>query len=140
MRLHWLCLAATVAGCSEHEFNVVPVAPPVSDLTISGRVCHPVTHTWLPNALVYTNLYDDNDVVYDSRSDTTDALGAYLLTDLVAEKDYQIYVQVGHDIIDSYIVGLGVDSVEVPPPECAANNELSVAVISFYQLVSAAST
>lgn len=125
-----LALLLPALGCTEQEFNFENIPPPAGDLTISGRVCNPATNTWLEGALVYTNLYDDNDIVYDSRTDTTDEGGHYTLTDLVEEHDYQIYVQVGHDILDSYIVHLGAESGTVPEPECAGTPSLDIAVIS----------
>lgn len=125
-----LPVMALLAGCTEQEFNIHNNPLPAGDLTIEGRVCHPITKVWLEDALVYTHLYDDNDVVYDSRSDTTDADGFYLLEDLVGGKDYEIYVQVGHDIIDKFIVGLGDGDLQLPPPVCAGDVTLKVAVVT----------
>lgn len=125
-----LLLVLAAAGCTEQEFNVQNIPPPAGDLTLSGRVCHPITQTWLPDALVYTNLYDANDIVYDSRSDYTDEDGYFLLEGLVADKDYEIYTQLGQDIIDKYIVSLGRENATVPAPACAAPVELNVAVIT----------
>ena len=48
-----------LAACSEQEFNVENIAPPTGDLKITGRVCHPLLRTWIPDALVYTHLYDN---------------------------------------------------------------------------------
>jgi hypothetical protein len=130
LRILLLALPLASAACTEQEFNFENIPPPRGDLTLSGRVCNPVTHTWLADALVYTNLYDENEIVYDSRSDTTDAEGRYELVDLVADMDYQIYVQVGHDILDSYIVSLGEEDGTVPEPACNGTPELKFAVIT----------
>ncbi|MEQ1564760.1 MAG: hypothetical protein ABMA64_03895 [Myxococcota bacterium] len=122
--------ALALAGCSEREFNVQNIPPPSGDLSLSGRVCNPQTHTWMENALVYTHLYDATDVVYDTRSTTTDADGRWTLTELVADKEYEVYVQVGQDIIDKFLVSLEGESGTVPDPACAGTPELNVAVIT----------
>ncbi|HHO53509.1 MAG TPA: hypothetical protein ENK18_22220 [Deltaproteobacteria bacterium] len=125
-----LSLAVAVACGSEQNLsnNVLPASDP--DLSISGRVCHPETQLWVSNALVYTHLYDLSDVVYDSRSVTSDEIGAYTLSDLVPNRDYEIYVQVGHEIIDKFIVPVGNEPVVLPPGGCAPDSELSVAVVT----------
>lgn len=130
MNHHLLLVPLLLAGCSEREFSVQNLPEPVGDLRISGRVCDPVTSTWLENALVYTHLYDENQVVYDSRSTYTDADGSWVLGDLVAETDYEVYVQSGHDVIDKFILGVGTEDVAVPDPVCAGTVELNVAVIT----------
>ena len=79
---------------------------------------------------MYTHLYDTFDVVYDSRSDTTDATGHYELTELVPFRDYEVYVQLGRDVIDKFIVGVDNESVEIPAGACAPNAELAVAVVT----------
>lgn len=117
-------------GCTEQEFNVQNIPPPAGDLRISGSVCHPVTGLWLEDALVYTHLYNDDDIVYDSRSDYTDATGRYELTDLIADKPYEIYVQLGQDIIDGFVIDLGTEDVEIPAPVCAEDVAIDVAVIT----------
>src|SRR5688500_18644682 len=96
-----------LAACSEQEFHLENNAGPAGDLAIRGRVCDDVTKGWLEDALVYTHLYDEDDVVYESASDYSDADGSFELTGLVGGKDYEIYTQVGHDIVDKVIVGLG---------------------------------
>jgi hypothetical protein len=123
-------LLLLLAACSEREFNVQNIPPPAGDLRISGQLCHPLTGFWLENALVYTHLYDTSDVVYDSRSDYTDADGSYELTDLVAERPYEIYVQLGQDVIDKFVVELGEEDLQLPAPECAEDVSLDVAVIT----------
>ncbi len=130
--MRWLVpTLALMAACSEQEFNVESIPPPSGDLQITGRVCHPLTRTWMPDALVYTHLYDNGDVVYDSASDYTDDGGWYTLEGLVPERDYEIYVQVGHDIIDKFIVGLGAEDLELPPPVgCFDETGIDVAVVS----------
>jgi hypothetical protein len=125
-----LALALFLAGCSEQDFHVENLPQPAGDLSLSGRVCNPATHTWLPNALVYTHLYDQYHVIYDSRSATTDADGRWTLTDLVADKAYQVYVQVGHDIIDEFQVTLSDADATVPDPPCTGTAELNIAVIT----------
>jgi hypothetical protein len=119
-----------LAACSEREFNVQNIPPPAGDLRISGQVCHPLTGFWLEDALVYTHLYDSQDVVYDSRSDYTDADGSYELRDLVADRPYEIYVQLGQNVIDKFVVELAGEDLELPAPACAEDVSLDVAVIT----------
>jgi hypothetical protein len=119
-----------LAACSEQEFNIENNPQPAGDLVIRGRVCDETTRTWLQNALVYTHLYDDNDVVYASASDYTDADGAFELTGLVGDKDYELYTQVGHNIVNKQIVTLEGEDLELPAPACAGTVELKVAVIT----------
>lgn len=130
MSRHALFVAVWATGCSEQEFNFRNLPSPPSDLRIRGRVCDPVTRTWVADALVYTHLYDDHDVVYDSRSTYTDPDGNYELTDLVADKEYEIYVQVGHAIIDQFGLGVGTEDVSIPPEPCAGNVDRKVAVVT----------
>lgn len=119
-------------GCSEQEFNFQYVPPAPGDLSIQGRVCDPIRQTWLEGAFVYTNLYDeDNDVVYDTRTDTTDADGIYVLDALNGDLEYEIYVQMGHDIIDQFIVTLSREAdLVLPDPPCFADVDAQVVVIT----------
>jgi len=127
---HPLVLALLAAGCSNQDFHVVNVPPPSGDLHLSGRVCNPATHTWLANALVYTELYDRNHVVYDSRSTTTDTDGKWTLDELAPNMDYEVYVQVGHDVLDQFVVTLADADGTLPDPQCTGNAALNVAVIT----------
>jgi hypothetical protein len=127
-------LAALVllVACSEQEFNLAYIPPAPGDMTIRGRVCDPLLQTWMEGAFVYTNLYDEaNDVVYDTRTSTTDENGYYALEDLIGGLEYEIYVQKGPDIIEQYIVELtsGGD-LTLPDPPCFADVDALVAVIS----------
>jgi hypothetical protein len=119
-----------LGGCAEQEFNIENNPSPSGDLAIRGRVCDTVTKTWLESALVYTHLYDDHDVVYSSASDYSDAEGNFELTNLVGGKDYELYTQVGHNIVDKQIVTLEDVDLELPTPTCAGTVELKVAVVT----------
>lgn len=123
-------LVLLLAACTEQEFNIENNPEPAGDLVIRGRVCDRVTKTWVENALVYTHLYDDNDVVYASSSDYTDVEGAFALEGLVGGRSYEVYTQVGHDIVDKQIVALEDADLEMATPTCAGAVELKVAVIT----------
>lgn len=124
--------ALALIGCSEQEFNFQYVPPAPGDLSIQGRVCDPVLQTWLEGAFVYTNLYDaENDIVYDTRTATTDADGVYVLEELNGDLEYEIYVQKGHDIIEQFIVTLSREAdLVLPDPPCFADVDAQVAVIT----------
>jgi hypothetical protein len=124
-----VALALCVA-CTEGEYVIQTLPPPSGDLTISGRACAPETLTWIDGALVYTHLYDNHDVVWDSRSDVTGPDGAWALSDLAPRLDYEVYVQVGQQIVDRFIVEVYDDDVVVPALQCASPADRHVAVIT----------
>jgi len=130
MRTLQVLSVLALAACSEQEFNLENNPSPAGDLAIRGRVCDDVRKVWLENALVYTHLYDDNDVVYASASDYSDADGRFELANLIAGKDYEVYTQVGHDIVNKQIVRLEGEDLELPEPICAGAVELAVAVVT----------
>jgi len=127
-----LCLAAVLLmGCKEQEFGVTDIPQALGDLSLSGRVCDPDTQTWLSDALVYTHLYDENDVVYDTRTAVTDADGRYVLTHLIGGMNYQLFVQKGQDIIDESIVTMPDDlDLVQPDPSCFGDVAMSTVVIT----------
>lgn len=123
-------LLAAVTGCAEPEYAVQHTPPAAGDLTITGRVCDPVLGRWLPDALVYTHLYDDSDVVYDTRQATTDEDGFYTLDEILGGRDYELYVQKGQDILEQFVVSVAKDEdLDVPPVACAGL-DVDAAVIS----------
>lgn len=125
-----LVLGAALGGCGEREYSIATIPPPSGDLTVSGRACDPATLTWIDGALVYTHIYDSNDVVWDSRSDHTGPDGAWTLTDLAPRLDYEVYVQVGQQIVDRFVVELGDEDLAVPAPPCTSPADRDVAVIT----------
>ncbi len=125
-----LCLLVLLAGCMEQEFHLDNIPPPRGDLKISGRACDPQARAWLSDAWVYTHLYDDDGRVYDTRSDITDSDGFYDLEGLVADRDYEIRVQVGSEVIDAFTVSLGGQDQVLASPACAANVGLDVTVVT----------
>ena len=70
-----LC-ALLLGACSENEVNFRDVPPDVPrDGGITGQLCDEVRQVWLEGATVYTHLYDDDGVIYDTVTDVTDAEG-----------------------------------------------------------------
>lgn len=126
-----LLLLLALAGCSESEFNFGPAAQPVGELVVSGQACDAERQVWLEDALVYTHLFDDAGIVFDTRTDTTDASGQWELTGLAGGYDYEIYVQKGQAILEQFTVSVpNGESIALPPPACFGDTDLQVAVIS----------
>jgi hypothetical protein len=118
------------AACNDGEYNIQTLPPPSGELTVSGRACDPQTLTWLDGALVYTHIYDSRDVVWDSRSDLTGSDGAWALVDLAPRLDYEVYVQVGQEIVERFVVQVGDEDVVVPPLPCTNAAERDAAVVT----------
>lgn len=99
--------------------------------SISGRVCDPSGRGWLPNAAVYTYLFDDAGTLTDTRRATTDQAGAWTLEDLPGEREYTVYVQLGSEILSTEVVPLGDGEVlTLDPPACLDPLDLRVAVVT----------
>lgn len=99
--------------------------------TISGRVCDPSGRTWLPNALAYVNLVDEEGVVYDTVQVTSDAEGRWLLADIPGEHDYVVYVQYGTDILMQEPIWLASgDDYQFEEPDCFDPLSLEIAVVT----------
>lgn len=99
--------------------------------TISGRICDPSGRTWLMDAIVYVNLFDDAGIVYDTVETHSDADGRWMLTDLPGETEYTVYVQYGADVLDTDTVWVGSgDSVEFEEPDCFDPLALEIAVVT----------
>lgn len=118
-------------ACNEQSFT--PTQPTVDDLeagSVSGRVCDPVALTWLEGAQVYTQAFDAEDIPYATIGTITDADGRWQLDDLLpSERNYDIYVQYGYEILETHSVRItSGETVALGEPECF--DPLDVAVIT----------
>lgn len=133
---HHTILATVLVGllgsaCSENEVNFRDVPPDVPrDGVLRGQVCDPEAQVWMEGATVYTHLYDENGVVYDTVTDITDAEGKYELA-LPTGLGYDIYVARGNDLVEQFHVDIpeGLD-VDLPPPSCFGDVDLKVALVT----------
>ncbi len=126
-------VAALSMGCSESTFFVEPepVVTP-NPGSIEGRVCDPSGRTWLPDAQIYTHIYDSDGVIYDTRTAYSDRDGYWLLDDLPQDNEYTVYVQYGYEILETHAeiwVGDG-EHVLLDEPDCFDPLEMEVAVIT----------
>ncbi len=124
--------AAALYSCSEN--TITSKEESIRGLTpgmILGRVCDPSGRHWLPDAMVYSNLIDDNGKLYDTRISYTDRDGYFLLEPMPAGNIYTVYVQYGDAILETHEVEVD-DSEEVvlEEPDCFDPLELDVAVIT----------
>lgn len=122
-----------LGACSESDFNFsnVPAPQPIGELLIRGQVCDPELQIWMEGALVYTHLYDEDGVVFDTVTDTTDAEGRYTLEGLAGGYEYEIYVQKGQSLIEKFRAKLPEDgNLDIPPPPCFGEVDMQVAVIT----------
>ncbi len=118
-------------ACNEQSFT--PTQPSVDDLqpgSVSGRVCDPESLTWLEGAQVYTQAFDADAIPYATLGTITDAAGYWQIDDLLpSERNYDIYIQYGYEILETHSVAItGGEIVALPEPECF--EPLSVAVIT----------
>ena len=127
-----LALAVLLFGCSETTLVNRNDSPTVLEPgSIKGRVCDPSGLTWLSDALVYTHLYDENGKLYDTRMAYSDRDGYWMLADLPEGILYDIYVQWGSDILETYEVKIVADTVyKLDEPQCFDPLEMDVAIIT----------
>ncbi len=120
-----------LAACSEREFSVTSTPEVVPrDAHIKGRVCDPVTQRWLEGAMVYTNLFDEGGVVYDTSVSLSDSDGRWEFT-VPGERTYDVYVQIGNDVVEQIQVTVSEgETVEVPDPPCFQELDANVAVVT----------
>ena len=125
-------LPLVLIGCSDTEFNFETIPPDLPpENTIRGQVCDEETQTWLEGATVYTLLYDQDGVVFDTVTDLTDAEGRWELSGLPSGQPYEVYVAYRNDLLDILQVELpeGGD-VDLPTPSCFGDVAAKVAVVS----------
>ena len=124
-------LSLTLGACVEQEFSIdtlPPQLPPVTE--VSGQVCDIETQSWLEGATVYSHIYDDNGAVYDTVTTTTDAEGKWTLP-LPGGLTYQIYVAYRNDLLETFEIQVPDEGpMQLPPPACFGDVELSVAVVT----------
>jgi hypothetical protein len=109
-----------LACTPDQTFHIVDDAYDGDDSTITGRVCNPVTSTWVEGAQVYTHLIDDEGVLYDTARTTSDEAGWWALTGLPTDSVYTIYVQYGSEMIDIIEVDLPqFGGADIEPPSCS---------------------
>jgi len=98
---------------------------------IRGRVCSEDGRNWLADAVVYTNLIDDENRIYDTVIAYTDLDGNFTLSDLPGKHEYLVYVQYGDTVLDTYDVYLDDgDEQQLPEPDCFDPLEVDVAVVT----------
>ena len=125
-------VVAALTGCSENTFFKDPEVEEVSTPgSILGRVCDPSGRHWLPDAMAYANLVDDDGRLYDTRIAYTDRDGYFLLNDMPSGKIYDVYVQYGDEILETHEVNIedGAEA-QLEEPPCFDPLELDVAVVT----------
>ena len=106
----FLGLVLGAPGCSEQELHRVEEQNDGDLGSVAGRICDIESQVWLAGALVYTNLFDDNDVLYDTRITRSDEEGRWELEDLPGERQYDIFIQYSGAIVENF--GVKVDGGE----------------------------
>ncbi len=124
-------LALGLGACSENEVNFRDVPPDVPrDGGIRGQLCDEVRQVWLEGATVYTHLYDDDGVIYDTVTDVTDAEGRFELA-VPTDRTYTVYVARGNDLVQQFDVTVPPNQfVDLPAPSCFGDVDVSVAVVT----------
>ncbi|MFT4625111.1 MAG: hypothetical protein ACI8PZ_003777 [Myxococcota bacterium] len=120
-----------LGACGEQEFNITPNAEVVpGPATLNGRVCDPITQRWVDGAMVYTNLFDDSGVVYDTALTFTDDSGRWSL-EVPGGRTYNVYVQIANDVIDQVeVTPPEGEIIDLPDPACFQPTDANIAVIS----------
>jgi len=123
------CHDAQVSGAPSSGAAVLPQPG-----AITGRICDPSGLGWLADAVVYANILDGGGHVVETRSDTTDADGTFLLPKLPAETAYDLHVQFGSTFLtDQQAAGVWVgdgQTVELPVPVCFGSQSARVAIVT----------
>ena len=98
---------------------------------IKGRVCSPDGRNWLPDAVIYTNLIDSDNRLYDTIIAYSDLDGYFQLEDLPGDTTYTVYVQYGDQTLETHEVFLeGGETAELEEPDCFDPLEVDVAVVT----------
>ena len=119
-----------LGACSEQTLRSIEDPNLVGTLSLSGQVCDAETMGWLEGAVVYTHLISDAGELTQTFEAYTDSQGQWLIEGLAAGKTYTIYVQYGSTVLDLFDVTMEETDMVLESPDCAANTELSVAVIT----------
>jgi hypothetical protein len=118
-------------GCSEQTLTFDDDPEPLPrDGSISGRVCSPTGSSWLADALVYTNIYDDTGKVIDLRQAYSDRDGFWSLEDLDPNREYEVYIQDRNQTVfqETFWIGDGED-ILLPEPVCFDPESVNIAVV-----------
>jgi hypothetical protein len=126
-----------IVGCPEPAKPSTSSEPPIAEDvpsepgSVAGRVCHTSGTTWLPDALVYTHLVDENGELFDTRTSYTDDDGRFELDKLPGHASYTVYVQHGGETLyqDKVLVGPG-ETVQLETPHCLDPRGWQVAVVT----------
>ncbi len=122
---------ATQVSCNDRFFN--PLDNETGEIDpgrIQGRICDPSGRSWLSSAMAYTNVVRDG-VLEETRVAYSDRDGFWLLEDLPGDRDYQVFVQHGSEILfDAEVHVPSGQTVELAEPDCFDPLELKVAVIT----------
>lgn len=126
-----------VSGCPAPAKPSTSSEPPIADDvpsepgSVTGRVCHTSGTTWLPDALVYTHLVDENGELFDTRTSYTDDDGRFELDKLPGHASYTVYVQHSGETLyqDKVLVGPG-ETVQLETPHCLDPRGWQVAVVT----------
>lgn len=131
-RFHVLALAAALAGCSENTLVFDdPVVNQPDPGTIRGRVCAPNGRSWQPDAMAYTNIYDETGLITEVRKVFSDRDGYWQLDGLPGEREYTIFVQFGQDVLQEETVFLHDSEVlYLDEPACFDPTALDIALVS----------
>jgi hypothetical protein len=124
-------LVATLVACSDTSFNPNLGNNGSDDPgQITGRICDPSGRTWLADAMAYTNIVTDG-VLVGTRVAYSDRDGIWLLDDLPANQEYEVFVQHGSEILfDEVVYVPGGQTVQLEEPDCFDPLELKVAIIT----------
>lgn len=128
-----LVAGLSLTGCNESSFFVkddfVPEGPKPG--SVEGRVCDPSGRTWLADAKVYTHLFTPDGHLYETRLVYTDRDGRWIIEDLPPEFTYEIFVQIGDEVIETHEAYVGdEDAVSLEEPDCFDPLALNVAVVT----------
>lgn len=131
-RLPLLALAAVLAGCSE---TTLIFDDPVENLPdpgiIRGRVCAQNGRSWLPDAMAYTNLYNEDGYITEVKKAYSDRDGYWQLDGLPGNREYTIYVQYGQDVLQEETIFLGdAETLYLDEPACFDPTALDIALVS----------
>jgi len=120
------------AGCSERQIIFKDETPPTPrEASISGRVCDDSGRTWLADARVYTNIFDDNGKVTGVREAFSDRDGYWSLPNLTPDREYTIYVSYETSVIWQQTLWVADgEELRIEEPPCFDPQELNIAVIA----------
>lgn len=119
-----------LSACSEQNFTKHTVYGASGDSLIAGRVCDAASQSWVEDAVVYTNVIDDEDRLLDTRQDYTDQDGRWKLEDLPGG-EYTIYVQKGPDMLDMFDVELDEgEELDLDEGTCTGSAATELAVVT----------